>query len=265
MTVFIGCSGWQYKHWRGVFYPEKLPQRSWLEHYFERYRTVELNNSFYRLPPPETFAKWAERTPDDFVMAVKMSRYLTHIKRLKEPEEPVERFSDSARELGSKLGPVLIQLPPNLQKDAQNLKRTLGRFDDRTFSLAVEFRHASWFDGEIEAILRDAGAASVLADRGSRPITPMWRTAGWGFVRFHWGRGTPESCYGRRAMATWAQRISHLWGGNDVYVYFNNDPNGCALRDSIVFADECRRAGLQVTRVPNADDVKLDLRTGRTS
>lgn len=258
MSVLIGCSGWQYRHWRDVFYPEGTPQRLWLEHYQERYQTVELNNSFYRLPPPETFARWAERTPDDFVMAVKMSRYLTHIKRLREPEEPVRRFSESARSLGRKLGPVLIQLPPNLQKDAAALADTLDRFDRRTFDLAVEFRHPSWFDSEIEDILRKAGAATVLADRGSRPITALWRTADWGFLRFHWGTGQPDSCYGHRALASWAERIAEMWGPEgQMFVYFNNDPNGCAIRDSIVFAEECRRAGLGPTRVPAPDEVYL--------
>lgn len=258
MSVLIGCSGWQYRHWRDVFYPEGVPQRAWLEHYQERYQTVELNNSFYRLPPPETFAKWAERTPDDFVMAVKMSRYLTHIKRLSEPEEPVRRFSDSARALGSKLGPVLIQLPPNLKKDAAALAQTLGHFDRRTFDLAVEFRHDSWFDPDVETLLRDAGAAAVLADRGSRPVTPLWKTTDWTFVRFHWGTGKPESCYGRGALATWAARIADTWGPRArVFAYFNNDPNGCAIRDSIVFAEECRRAGLEPTRVPDPDEVHL--------
>lgn len=264
MTVYIGCSGWQYKHWRDSFYPQGVPQRLWLEHYVERYQTVELNNSFYRLPPPETFAKWAERTPDDFVMAVKMSRYLTHIKRLKEPEEPVQRFSNSARELGSKMGPVLIQLPPNLQKDADGLRATLDAFTD-PFRIAVEFRHPTWFDDEIERILTDRGAASVLADRGSRPVTAIWRTADWSFVRFHWGTGVPESCYGRQSMRTWARRIAELWGDGDAFVYFNNDPNACALRDSIVFAEECRKVGLEPTRVPAYEDVRLDLLTGRTS
>jgi uncharacterized protein YecE (DUF72 family) len=266
MSVLIGCSGWQYKHWRHAFYPEGLAQKRWLDHYTERFQTVELNNSFYRLPEAHTFAKWAEGTPKDFVMTVKASRYLTHIRRLREPEEPVQRFSDNARSLGAKLGPVLLQLPPNLKKDAPALKDTLSTFDRRTFNLAVEFRHDSWFDEEVMSILEDMEACLVLADRGSRPVSPPERTADWGYVRLHWGTGAPDSCYGGTALASWAERIAELWGRNDdVYVYFNNDPNGCALRDSIVFARECEKRGLEPTRVPSSKDVHVKTGTGRQS
>ena len=266
MPIYIGCSGWQYKHWRRAFYPDGVAQRRWLDYYTARFRTVELNNSFYRLPEAETFKKWADSTPDDFVMAVKASRYLTHIRRLREPEEPVARFSERARFLGGKLGPVLLQLPPNLQKDGPALHETLSHFDRRIFSLCVEFRHESWFDEEVEGILEEHGAALVLADRGSKPITPVARTTDWGYVRFHWGTGSPESCYGRTALASWAERISGLWGPEeDVFVYFNNDPNGCALRDASVFARECEKRDLRPTRVPGTHDVHLDLVSGRQS
>lgn len=258
MTVWIGCSGWQYKDWRGVFYPKGVPQRAWLEYYVKAFRTVELNNSFYMLPKPETFEGWARRTPDDFVLTVKMSRYLTHIKRLKEPHEPVARFMAHAGRLGSKLGPVLLQLPPTLQADRGALDETLSLLGGHRVRVAVEFRHSTWFTGEVEDILRRHGAALSWADRSSRPVSPLWRTSDWGYLRLHEGAAAPSPCYGKRALATWAERIAQVFpGGEDVFVYFNNDPNGCAVRDAVVFAQECARAGLEITRVPSPDAVHV--------
>lgn len=258
MTVWIGCSGWQYKDWRDVFYPKGVPQKGWLEHYAERFRTVELNNSFYMLPKPETFEAWAQRTPDDFIVGVKMSRYLTHIKRLREPHEPVERFMSHAGKLGAKIGPILLQLPPNLKADLDNLDLTLSLLDPYKVPVTVEFRHPTWFTDGCEAILRHHGAALTWADRLSRPIAPLWRTAGWGYLRLHEGAARPHPCYGKQALATWAQRIADTYPGEeDVHVYFNNDPNGCAVRDAIIFAQECVRIGLEVTRVPDPEEVSV--------
>src|SRR5829696_4658214 len=151
MTVWIGTSGWQYDDWRGPVYPRGLPLKAWLESYAARFATVESNNAFYRLPERATFESWAERTPDDFRMAVKVSRYLTHIKRLRGPAEPVERFVRRVRGLGPKVGPVLLQLPPQLAFDADRLSRALDRFPDELRG-AVEFRHASWFRDETRRI-----------------------------------------------------------------------------------------------------------------
>lgn len=258
MSVFIGASGWQYRHWKETFYPKGVPQKSWLEYYCERYRVVEVNNSFYHLPKPETFAAWASRTPGDFIVGVKASRYLTHIKRLKDPEEPVSRFMEHARHLGPKLGPILLQLPPTLAKNAQDLERTLRLFPEGSI-LTVEFRHASWFDGEIEHLLRNLGVTLTLADRGSAAITPLWKTADWGYLRFHGGLAFPPPCYERETLRWWAERLAEMWGRDaDVYVFFNNDPRACALRDAYVFAEEVERAGLQPTRVAPPEDVTVD-------
>jgi uncharacterized protein YecE (DUF72 family) len=251
MTVYIGTSGWQYNHWRDRFYPRGCPQKRWLEHYAERFRTVESNNAFYRLPKPETFASWAQRTPADFVWTVKVSRYLTHIRRLREPAEPVQRFLSHASKLGDKLGPVLLQLPPNLKADHAALDDTLARFGKRA-RVSVEFRHDTWFDDETRAVLDKHGAALCLADRDSRPVSPLWRTAGWAYLRLHEGSATPHPCYGRAALRSWAQRLRDGWGGRaEAYVFFNNDPLGCALRDARTFARECERVGLRPTRVPD--------------
>src|SRR3954465_5222400 len=148
MPLIIGTSGWQYRHWRETFYPRGVPQRLWLEYYAARFTTVESNAAFYRLPEAATFASWAERTPDDFVMAVKASRYLTHILRLNEPEEPVKLLVAHARELGPKLGPILLQLPPSMSIDLERLVRTLDAFPP-DWRVAVEFRHDSWFTDDV--------------------------------------------------------------------------------------------------------------------
>jgi uncharacterized protein YecE (DUF72 family) len=249
MPVLVGTSGWQYRDWRGRFYPERLAQRYWLEHYASRFSTVESNNAFYRLPEPATFAAWAARTPPDFVMAVKASRFLTHVKRLREPAEPVQRFLDHAGHLGAKLGPVLLQLPPTLRADTGLLRDALDQFP-HGIRVAVEPRHETWFSEQTVELLRDRGAALCLADR-ARWRSPVWRTADWTYLRFHEGTATPRPCYGRQALASWAETLAATWGpGADVYVYFNNDPGGCAVRDAAVFAIEARKAGLEPTRTP---------------
>jgi uncharacterized protein YecE (DUF72 family) len=256
MPVLIGTSGWQYRHWRGPFYPPDLPQRRWLEHYAQCFDTVEVNNAFYRLPEPHTFADWAARTPERFCIAVKASRYLTHVRRLRGPAEPVERFLSHARHLGPKLGPVLLQLPPNLAADLPALEDTLTRFPSDV-RVAVEFRHPSWFEDETRALLEAHDVAWCLADSAHRK-TPLWRTASWGYLRMHEGRATPHPCYGRQALATWARTLAGTWSqGEDVYVYFNNDGRACALRDAGLFARELERAGLSASRVPPPDSVRV--------
>lgn len=255
--LYVGTSGWQYRDWRASFYPPGVAQNGWLRHLAARFATVELNSSFYRLPERDQFERWRESTPDDFVFAVKMSRYLTHVRRLRDPEEPVRRFFDRAEGLGEKLGPVLLQLPPNLAVDVGRLADTLDRFPAGV-RVAVEPRDDSWFsDDGLRGLLEARGAALCLAD-SPRRSTPVWRTAGWGFVRFHEGRATPHPCYGERALATWAERIASLWDARaDVFCYFNNDTRACAVRDAVTFAGLARRAGLRPARVPEAGEVRL--------
>ncbi|MCA6094504.1 DUF72 domain-containing protein [Streptomyces sp. SCA3-4] len=251
MPLLVGTSGWQYKDWRGDLYPADLPQRLWLEEYAAAFATVENNNAFYRLPKPETFAAWHDRTPAGFVMAVKASRYLTHIKRLRDPEEPVERLLRHAAGLGDRLGPVLLQLPPTLHADAALLDAALRCFPRRV-RVAVEPRHGSWWTDEVRAVLERHGAALCWADHDSRPVTPLWRTADWGYVRFHSGRAQPWPRYGRQALTTWAGRLADTWPERaDVYAYFNNDPGGAAVHDAVVFARAAARRGRTVSRTPD--------------
>jgi uncharacterized protein YecE (DUF72 family) len=247
-VILVGTSGWQYRDWRGRFYPRDLPQRQWLEWYAAAFATVEVNNAFYRLPERHTFENWRERTPGDFVMAVKMSRYLTHIKRLRDPREPVARFLDHAAGLGDKLGPVLLQLPPTLRADAQLLDAVLAEFPPHV-KVAVEPRHESWWVPAVQDTLRRHRAALCWADRLGRPVTPLWRTAGWGYLRLHEGRARPRPGYGRQALNTWLDRITDAFEADkDVYVYFNNDPGGAAIRDAVTLAGLARRRGLEVSR-----------------
>ncbi len=184
--MLIGTSGWQYRHWRGRFYPEGLAVPRWLGHYSERFATVEVNNAFYRLPELSTFKKWAEAVGDDFIFAVKASRYLTHVRRLHDPEEPVQRLLERASGLGAKLGPVLLQLPPDLGADLDALDRALGCFP-REVRVAVEFRHDGWWSPEAREVLERHGASLCLTDRDGRR-SPRWRTADWGYLRLHGGR-----------------------------------------------------------------------------
>ena len=256
--ILVGTSGWQYKDWRDAFYPTDIPQRSWLEYYATRFATVEINNAFYRLPERDTFAQWRARTSaapeagDGFCFAVKMSRYLTHIKRLRDPAEPVARFLSRAEALGDRLGPVLLQLPPNLTADADLLDGTLKLFP-ASVRVAVEPRHRSWWTSDIRQVLERRGAALSWADRRGRPVTPLWRTADWGYLRMHEGAANPRPGYGRAALSTWLDRATETFepiGDHDMYVYFNNDHGGAAVRDATTFGRLADRRGLEVSRYP---------------
>jgi uncharacterized protein YecE (DUF72 family) len=251
VTVIIGTSGWQYRDWRGLFYPTKLPQRLWLEHYCQFYATVESNNAFYRLPERTTFEKWRERTPPDFRWAVKASRFLTHIKRLREPQEPVGRLMERAAGLAERLDAILLQLPPTLQADADLLRECLAQFPAGS-RVAVEPRHPSWWTDEIRALMERYGAALCWADRDEELVAPLWRTTDWGYLRFH--RGYEGWRYRPQTLQLWAERLAATWvTDEDVLVYFNNDPGGAATIDSVHFAGAVRRTGRNTTRVPTPE------------
>jgi uncharacterized protein YecE (DUF72 family) len=225
---------------------------------------VENNNSFYRLPAAGTFAGWRDRTPADFVMAVKASRYLTHVRKLSDPAEPVARFLGAAAALGPKLGPVLLQLPPTLKAEPALLDACLAEFrrarppGPGPVRIAVEPRHASWWTDEVQQVLAAHDAALCWADRLGRPVTPLWATAGWGYLRFHEGTADPWPSYREQDLAVWAERVHQAWpAGADVYIYFNNDPGGAAVVDSATFAALARARGLTVTRTPPVGAVPL--------
>lgn len=251
MTLFVGTSGWQYRDWRGVLYPRGLPQRLWLEEYAAGFATVEINNAFYRLPTPETFAAWRARTPADFRIAVKASRFLSHIKRLRDPAEPVQRLMSRAARLGDRLGPVLLQLPPTLRSDPDLLESCLRCFPTGT-RVAVEPRHDSWWTDEVRAVLERNGAALCWADVEERPVAPLWRTTDWGYLRLHTGSADPWPRYHEPTLTGWVRRLTETWADTcDIHVYFNNDPAGAAIHDALRFARAAAAAGVTVTRTPD--------------
>ena len=251
MSIRIGTSGFLYEHWRGRFYPPSA-RGTELEHYAEHFDTVELNVTFYRMPSSATFRSWASRVPTGFTFAVKASRYLTHLLRLREPRDAVARLIDRSRELGTHLGPVLVQLPPDMPMDLARLEETLDAFP-RDVRVTVEPRHSSWFTDELRTMLTDRNVALCLADRRG-PISPTWRTADWTYLRFHGGRARPPSCYSEPAIARLAQRLAQVEQISEAFAYFNNDHSGCALRDAAWFGRRLALDGLDVRHVPNIRD-----------
>lgn len=235
--VRIGTSGWQYADWREVLYPKGLAQREWLRRYAEVFDTVELNNSFYGLPAAATFEKWKESVPTGFVVAAKLSRYVTHVRGLRDPEASVHLFLERAAHLGSHLGPVVMQLPPTLTVHEERLDRALGAFTAHV-RVAVEFRHPSWFTEGVRTVLRRHNAALVWADRAGRLQNPEWVTADWLYLRLHGGSGRAGN-YGRRVIDRYAGRLAREV--HDAYVYFNNDRTGNAVRNALDLAARLRR------------------------
>lgn len=242
-AVRIGTSGWAYADWRERYFAG-VPQARWYEKVLADFGTVELNVSFYRLPRPEVFAGWQRRAPTGSVVAVKASRYLTHIRRLREPAEPVTRLMDRARLLGPALGPVLVQLPPDFELDLAALDATLACFPAGV-RIAVEPRHPSWWVEGLRELLTARDAALVWADRKG-PISPLWRTASWCYVRFHEGRNDPWPWYDASELTEWADRLVELAGDADAYVYFNNDPGGAAIENAFSFRELVASRGLPV-------------------
>lgn len=227
--VLVGTSGWNYGHWRQGFYPRGLPQSRWLEYYSGFFPTVEINSTFYRLPRSEYVERWRDTVPAGFAFAVKGSRFITHVKRLAEPKEPLERFLDVVSGLGGKLGPILWQLPPQMKRDDERLAVFADAIAGRG-SHAFEFRHPSWFCDHTYQILEEAGAALCIPDHPAMPKA-MVLTTGWTYIRLHYsGR---YGLYSRPSIGKWARIIADFAGsGKDVYIYFNNDMRGFAIRNA---------------------------------
>ncbi len=254
--MWIGTSGWQYDDWRGHLYGAGVARARWLEHYASRFRTVELNSTFYGLPSRVTAEGWRSRTPEDFVFAVKASRYITHL-RFRDPADSVERLMDRIEPLGPKLGPILVQLRDTVLRDVAALDRLLDLFPDHV-RLAFEPRHESWYVDEVAGLLAQRGAAFCLTDTPHRKAPPLWRTADWGYVRFHEGTGRPRPCYRPAALNRWAEQLCELFAPEArLYVYFNNDPRGCAVHDARRMAELFERLGRETTRVPPAAEATV--------
>jgi uncharacterized protein YecE (DUF72 family) len=231
--VHIGCAGWVYPHWRELFYPKGVPQRAWLSYYAERFGTVEINNTFYRLPSPSAVEGWVEQSPEGFRFAVKISRYMTHVKRLTMVERGLKRFYEPLQALveSDKLGPLLWQFPGNFHRDTERLAEGLAALPGGRH--AFEFRHDSWFTDEVYGLLREHGAALVIGDESSRWVkTPHVRTADWTYIRFHHGSRGRHGNYSDREIDAWSRRIAQWRRDTEVYAYFNNDWEGYAIRNA---------------------------------
>jgi len=228
----VGCSGWHYEHWRGLYYPGELPKPKWLQFYARQFTTVELNNSFYRLPSEKAFTTWRESTPDNFIFAVKVSRFITHIKRLKNLGSAVENFLSRADLLGKKLGPLLYQLPPNMKRNDELLQNFLSSLPSK-YQHVIEFRHESWIDDAVFDILRRHNAGLCVFDMPGFSC-PLVATSDFAYVRFHGSEGLYSSCYSDQDLSQWAQRIAGL--GQNIkarYIYFNNDAEAFAVKNAI--------------------------------
>lgn len=229
--VYVGTSGWHYPHWVGPFYPEGTRSSDFLARYARVFRTTEVNNTFYRLPEPETFESWRETTPGGFLFACKASRYITHMKKLRDPAATSERFIRAVARLGDKLGPILFQLPPHWRVDVDRLAGLLAALRP-DWRYAFEFRDKSWFEEGVFRTLADFGAAHCVYDLAGRSA-PLEVTADFVYLRLHGPAEAYRGRYGRTALRSWAAHIS-AWrdGGRDVYCYFDNDEAGFAARNA---------------------------------
>lgn len=229
--IHVGCSGWVYRHWKGRFYPADLPQKRWFEHYSAEFDTVEINASFYRLPLASTFDGWREKAPPGFRYAVKANRFLTHMKKLADCDDSLAEFIALARRLGPTLGPILFQLPPSLHKDLPRLDAFLDQLPD-DLEHVVEFRHKSWYDEDVLALLDRHGAGFVSHDLVGL-VSPRWASGRTAYVRFHGTGGKYRGRYSEDAMAEWAEwLLEQRRAGRSAWAYFNNDIGGDAIEDA---------------------------------
>ena len=240
--VRVGCSGWNYDSWRGGLYPEGLGEARWLRRYAEVFDTVEVNSTFYRLASRDAVARWVEDTPDDFLFAAKASRYLTHVRRLRDVAEGIRRYYERIEPLvrSSKLGPIVWQLPPNFQRDDHALASILELLPGGRH--CFEFRHESWFSSEVYAALRSHGAALVIADHPKWPFQARELTTDWTLVRMHHGHRGRRGNYSRTEIDEWARRIANWRSRAEVLVYFNNDWEGFAVSNAKALRRRLRRS-----------------------
>jgi len=230
--IRIGTSGWSYRHWKGLFYPEGLAAADQLPWYAERFDAVELNGTFYRLPKRETFATWREKTPDNFRFAVKANRYITHMKKLRDPEQSLDRMLGAIQGLGDKLGPILFQLPPGWRLDLDRLETFLAALPKRR-GYAFEFRHESWFDDRVYAALERHGVGFCIYHLAGQQ-SPMIVSAALVYIRLHGPGGPYAGSYHTNALRSWARRIA-AWrdAGHDVWCFFDNDQNAYAPENAL--------------------------------
>ena len=230
--VHIGTSGWNYKHWKGPFYPSDLPAKQWFSYYAGKFHTVEINNSFYQLPAKQTFQQWSEAAPEGFIFSLKASRYITHMKKLKDPDEPVSTLMDHAAELAGTLGPILFQLPPKWKCNPDRLAAFCASLPGGV-RYAMEFRDDTWWDETVYEILKRHNVSFCLFDLAGQQ-TPEVVTADFVYVRLHGPDEAYQGAYDDAVLSGWAQRFAD-WAaqGIDVYCYFDNDENGYAALNAL--------------------------------
>ena len=230
--INIGTSGWSYKHWIGNFYPEELKAKEHFEHFKKFFKTVELNNPFYHLPPKQTFINWREAVSDDFVYAVKASRYITHMKKLKDPAESIANFMENVAGLGEKLAVILFQLPPGWQINTERFAEFLEKLP-KGYRYTFEFRNTTWYDEEIYKLLRKNNCAFCIYELAGH-VSPFEITADFVYVRLHGPGGKYQGSYWEEALQWWAHKCQG-WSkqGKDVFVYFDNDQEGYAAFNAI--------------------------------
>ena len=228
----VGCSGWNYPHWRGSVYPEGVPQSRWLEHYATLFDTVEVNATFYRLPKRETVRQWIDATPEGFVFSIKASRYLTHIKRLRDLRTYAQRLLEPLEPLRetTKMGPLLWQLPESFHRDDDRLAEALEAFPGPRD--CIEFRHPSWFAPPVLDLLRAHRVALVISDHPERPFQAREPTADWVYVRLHHGARGRRGNYSAAELEIWKRRIAAWRARREVFVYANNDWEAFAVRNA---------------------------------
>jgi len=231
--IRIGTSGWHYKHWLGVFYPEDIRASDMLNFYSQIFDTVEINNSFYQLPQATTFDNWKDTVPANFQFVVKASRFITHMKKLKDPKSSTAKFFLGVERLEKKLGPILFQLPPRWNLDLERLREFL-RSLPREWKYALEFRDASWLVPEVFELMQKQNVAFCIHDFADMKV-PVQITANFTYVRFHGPTSTKYAgSYSTQQLRQWAERIEG-WRAklSAIYAYFNNDPGGAAVRNAI--------------------------------
>jgi uncharacterized protein YecE (DUF72 family) len=228
-SIRIGTSGWNYPHWKALFYPEDCPKTRWLEYYAQHFDTVELNATFYRLPKAVTFENWQHRTPASFTWSLKASRYITHVKRLKEAEEPLKRFYDSALRLGPKLGPILFQLPPSLAYENGLIREFLEQLDS-SLRHVIEVRHPSWIQDSFFQELEDTNVAFCISDTAGRYPFREAVTADFIYIRLHGSQKLYASKYTEKELKNWAKKIK-AWN-RDTFIYFDNDFEAYAVANA---------------------------------
>ncbi|TET84417.1 MAG: DUF72 domain-containing protein [Candidatus Nealsonbacteria bacterium] len=240
--LFIGTSGWVYSHWEGIFYPEDLPSKDKLKYFSQHFKTTEINYSFYHLPRPSTYQNWYKQTPEDFLFAVKTSRFITHIKRLGEVKEAWKTFIENALNLKEKLGPILFQFPPSFRANETEIKKLedfLKLITKNKLRYAFEFRHKSWCDKKVYNLLKQYKVAWVIADSPSYPKAEV-ATANFIYIRMHGSKVLFTSNYTKKELQDLAQKIKKRLKIADVYVYFNNDAMGYALENAKELLKLCK-------------------------